>query len=190
MEATKIKIMLNCLGVLFLIAFLAGMVLLAVFVAPEFCSMLHPQTKTNSQPSILIQNNVPQLPGGWMHFKPENRVTQTFKPRLHALSGVAVGIVTINRGRGGDTITLKVNRKGTTLASVSQIVPEGFNGFLLFNLPSPVRVEPNEVLDITLSDTGKIVFGWKLGSGTYKDGAGFNGGQKFMDFIFLTCGSL
>jgi hypothetical protein len=138
----------------------------------------------------IDQTNVSSESGAWTNIATENQVTQSFKPGMPVLLGIDIGIVTGNRGRGGDSITLTVIRGEKVLASVSQFVQEGFDGLLHFDMPGPVDVVPGEVLNIRVNDTGKIVFGWKYGGDTYKDGDGSFYGKPHSDFSFQTYGRM
>jgi hypothetical protein len=165
---------------------LVVLVLFAVFIGIQF----HMMALSRIHANIIDQNNVSTWYGAWTNIQPENKVTQSFKPKSNVLTGVGIDIVTGNRGRGGDTITIKVKRAEEPLATVSRYVAEDFNGLLLFKMPRPINVVPGEVLEITVSDTGKIVFGWKRGYDTYKDGnASFYGREEAEDFFFQTYSS-
>jgi hypothetical protein len=94
--------------------------------------------------------------------------------------GVDVGLVTGNAGRGGDTVTLFViDLEGVVLATVSEYIHEGFNGFFYFDLPGDgIRITAGEPLLLRLNDTGKVVFGWQyVGGDCYADGTRYKGGN-------------
>ncbi|MCK4999960.1 MAG: hypothetical protein KAS23_10500 [Anaerohalosphaera sp.] len=110
---------------------------------------------------VIDQINLPDWDGGWVNIVPVNDVSQTFTPTLPYLTGVDVDILTGNAGRGGDTITAKIMRGNDVLWSDSQYVDEGFNGLLNFELDIPIQVTSGETIKLTLSDTGKVTFGWK-----------------------------
>jgi hypothetical protein len=75
-----------------------------------------------------------------------------------------------------------------SIASISQFVQEGFNGWLRFEMPKGgISVPVGTNLTIQLEDTGKNVFGWKYAGDTYPLGSRFFFGQaQEGDFFFRT----
>jgi hypothetical protein len=137
----------------------------------------------------IDQINEPIWKGGWTNIAPENKVGQSIVTRSPVLEAVDVNIITANTGRGGDTITMKILYKGEqVIASISQSVQEGFNGWLRFEMPKGgIDVPAGTNLVIRLEDTGKSVFGWKYAGDTYPLGSRFFFGQaQDGDFFFRT----
>ena len=113
---------------------------------------------------------------------------QSFIPDRATISSIEVSVFTANPGRGGDTITLKVLTSDfAVLATVSQPVSEGFDGWLRFAVSDVgMSVTPGSTLVISLNDTGKTVFGWRYGGNTYPNGSAFRLGSVHAenDFFF------
>ena len=146
-------------------------------------------TATFRQILVIDQSNEPPWEGGWMNIAPENEVGQSIVTRSPVLLAVDVNIVTGNTGKGGDNITMKIlYNDDNILASISQFVPEGFDGWLRFEMPKGgIGVPVGATLIIQLEDTGKIVFGWKYAGDTYPSGSMFFFGQAQKgDFFFRT----
>jgi hypothetical protein len=102
--------------------------------------------------------------------------------------------MTINAGRGGDTVTLTVrDGNGVNIATASAAVAAGFDGFLRFNLADGgPPVTPGQPLTMMLQDSGKLVFGWKYVPGSpYPRGQAIFDGSTFgtNDFLFRTYGA-
>lgn len=139
------------------------------------------------------QVNEPAWTGAAVNIAPENEVTQTIVPALPLLTRIEVALKTGNPGRGGDQITLTLtDADGMQRVTQTQLVKEGFDGFLQFLLPGGGEsVTPGRPITIRLSDTGKVVFWWKYAGGDpYRAGkASFHGAAfKDNDFLFRTYG--
>jgi hypothetical protein len=126
------------------------------------------------------------------NIEPETRAEQSIVTNLPVLVAVEVNIETANAGDGGDTITMKILYEGQQIvASVSQFVEEGFDGWLRFEMPEGgVSVGSGTYLTIQLEDTGKNIFHWKFDGDTYPAGCVFISGQAgpYNDFLFRTYG--
>jgi hypothetical protein len=143
---------------------------------------------------VVDQVNDPAWMGGVVNIAPANRDSQVFVPSLPHLVAVEVAIMTINAGRGGDTLTLTVlDGSGQQVATISAAIAEGFDGFWRFDLPDGgPAVTPGQPLTIMLQDGGKTVFGWKYaGSNSYPQGQAFFAGSTFgsNEFLFRTYGA-
>jgi hypothetical protein len=126
-----------------------------------------------------------------MNIDPENQARQSIVTDSPVLVAVEVNILTTYTGRGGDTITMNILYKGQQLiASVSQYVEEGFNGWLMFEMPKGgISTAAGTDFIIQLEDTGKAIFGWKYAGDTYPSGTRFYFGQAQPgDFFFRTYG--
>jgi hypothetical protein len=140
----------------------------------------------------IDQSNEPPWDGGWMNIDPENQAGQSIVTDSPVLIAVEVDILTANAVKGGDTITMNILYEGQQLiASVSQYVEEGFNGWLMFEMPKGgINIPPGTELIIQLEDTGKTVFGWKYAADTYPSGTMFFFGRSQKgDFFFRTYGA-
>ena len=139
----------------------------------------------------LDQSNEPAWQGGWTNINPDDQVGQTFVTQHPLIMVVEINIImTANPGSGGDTITMKlINEDGQLIASSSVIVPEGYDGWLPFNLAREgIEVPAGDKLTLRMEDTGKTVFGWKYGGDdTYPQGSRlFFGSPMDGDFMFRT----
>ncbi len=137
------------------------------------------------------ENNPANWMEGAVNIAPANRVSQSFVPSRACLTAVEIGLKTGNSGRGGDQVTLQIlNSGGQVIASTSDSIPEGFDGFWRFNLPgNGVTVTPGQPLTIQVEDTSKIVFFWKYqGNSPYAAGQAFFYGSPFgtNDMLFKT----
>lgn len=147
--------------------------------------------------SQLDQSNTPPWGGGWIIIGKGSttvRVAQTFTPLKSTLTAVEIDILTGNRGRGGDDITVKIVEGNRVLAAVSQPVVEGSDGILRFDFQPPgVMVTPGAPLQLQVEDTNKDVFGWRYGPNTYSGGVAYFNGAPWdngvFDFHFRTYGS-
>jgi hypothetical protein len=157
-------------------------------IAAQQTSTAQPAATPAPPPSQTQPHNDPLWDGAWANIAPENHIGQTFVPTTQELFSVQVGIVVANAGRGGDTITLRVlSADDEVLAAVSQSVPEGFEGWLEFQLPGGVLpVAPGQLLKMELADTGKVAFGWQYSGDTYPDGTAivFGSPEPDRDFFF------
>jgi hypothetical protein len=148
-----------------------------------------------SPPSVMPdQVNDPAWTGGAENMAPANRDSQEFVPSLPHLVAVEVALITINAGRGGDTVTLTIlDGNGQEVAMTSADIAEGFDGFYRFVLPDGgPPVTPGQPLTIMLQDSGTLVFGWKYVAGSpYPRGQAYFDGSTFgtNDFLFRTYGS-
>jgi hypothetical protein len=144
----------------------------------------------------LDQSNTPPWEGGWSAIgrgSPVVRFAQTVTPLKARLTAVDIDIMTANRGREGDDITVKIMDGGRVLASVSRFVPEGQDGMLRFEFASPgVTVTPGVPFQLQVEDTNKDVFGWRYGLDTYPGGVAYFNGAPWIngtfDFRFRTYG--
>ncbi len=154
----------------------------------EVVAIFHPRETG----PVLEQANEPPWDGAWMNISPENQVGQSIVTIYDFLEAVEVNILTGNAGRGGDIITMNILYEGEKLiASVSQYVEEGFDGWLRFEMTKEgIGVPAGTNLIIQLEDTGKIVFGWKYDGDTYPLGIRFFFGEaQEGDFFFRTYGT-
>ena len=146
-------------------------------------------------PHVMVdQVNDPAWTGGVVNIIPANNDSQVFTPSLPHLIAIEVALMTINAGRGGDTVTLTVLAgNGQKVATTSAAIAEGFDGFWRFNLPDGgPPVTPGQPLTMMLQDSGKIAFGWKYADGSpYPRGQAYFGGSMFgtNDFLFRTYGA-
>jgi Zinc dependent phospholipase C len=162
----------------------------------DYCEQQGIKVRNTTSNDVLVvdqENNPAAWGGGAVNITPANQVSQTFIPSRPCLLAVDVGLKTGNPGRGGDQVTLKIfdsNKK--LLAPTSALIPEGFDGFWHFNLPSNgVTVTPGQPITLRLEDTGKTVFFWKYqGNNPYPSGQAFFYGSPFgtYDFLFKTYG--
>jgi len=103
--------------------------------------------------------------------------------------------MTGNPGSGADTITLNVREYsivplgGLLLSTTtSQSLPDGFDGWVHFDLPSPVDVTPGSTYVIELTEA-KSTFGWYTFEGNvYPNGRAISNNNFFndIDFTFRT----
>jgi hypothetical protein len=143
---------------------------------------------------LVDQVDDPTWTGGVVNIAPANRDSQVFTPSLPHLIAIEVALMTINAGRGGDTVTLTIlDGNGQQVATASAAVAAGFDGFWRFDLPDGgPPVTPGQPLTILLQDSGKIVFGWKYAGGRpYPSGQANFAGSTFgtNDFLFRTYGA-
>ncbi len=141
--------------------------------------------------TILPPDNEPMGIGGWTHINPgpgEVGNGQTFIPSEPNLLTVDVSILTGNPGRGDDTITLKIlSADQQVLGTSSQLVADGFDGWLHFQFPDAgIMVTPGDTFIIVLQDTGKTTFGWRYIGDTYPNGHAIMLGsdEPSYDFFF------
>jgi hypothetical protein len=147
--------------------------------------------------SQIDQANMPPWEGGWSIIGRGStavRFSQTFTPLVSRLSAIEIDIMTGNRGRGGDDITVTVIDGTRVLARASRFVAEGFDGVLRFDFTSPdAMVTPGVELHLRVEDTNKDVFGWRYGRNTYSRGTAYFNGTPWnngaFDFRFRTYGS-
>ena len=121
---------------------------------------------------------------------------QEFVPNLSPLIGIDVHIMTANHA-GADTITLNVREYsivplgGLLLSTTtSQSLPDGFDGWVHFDLPSPVAVTPGSTYVVELTEA-KSTFGWYAFEGNvYPNGRVISNNNFFndIDFTFRTYG--
>jgi hypothetical protein len=142
----------------------------------------------------LDQSNAPASWGGGAHHI-TTRSTQRVSPTLGCLTRVEIGLMTGNRGKGGDQVTLTVLDWNPypvkELAKVTATAPEGFDGFLSFTMPGGGIVVPHTNLALQVNDSGKNVFWWKYQIGNpYPGGEYFFGGtgDGSRDYLFKTYG--
>ena len=111
------------------------------------------------------QSNLPPWAGGWTHINPtpdgQASMWQTFTPNRPSITAVEIDILTVNPGRGDDTLTVEIAKDGQILASVVRNVEDGFDGLLRFEFAEPVAVVPGELYELNVHDTGKNQLGWK-----------------------------
>jgi len=120
---------------------------------------------------------------------------QEFVPNLSPLIGIDVHIMTTSNHAGADTITLNVREYsivplgGLLLSTTtSQSLPDGFDGWVHFDLPSPVDVTPGSTYVIELTEA-KSTFGWYTFEGNvYPNGRAISNNNFFndIDFTFRT----
>ena len=151
-------------------------------------------TSSNPPPVRLDQVDDPAWTGGVVNIAPANRDSQVFTPSLPHLIAIEVALMTINAGRGGDTVTLTIlDGNGQQVATASAAVAAGFDGFWRFNLADGgPPVTPGQPLTMMLHDSGTLVFGWKYVAGRpYPRGQANFDGSTFgtNDFLFRTYGA-
>jgi hypothetical protein len=165
-------------------------------VPPAVPAVVPPAVPAAQPVSQLDQSNMPPWEGGWSIIgrgSTVGRFTQTFTPLTSTLTSIEIDVMTGNRGRGGDRITVTILDGTRVLATASRSIQEGFDGLLPFDFPAPgVSVTPGAPLHLLAEDTNKDVFGWRYGLNTYPGGvAYFNGApwnQGVFDFRFRTYG--
>jgi M6 family metalloprotease-like protein len=143
--------------------------------------------------ATLDQINNPVWTGGAVNIQPGNKVSQTFVPKTAHLTAVEIGLMTGNKGHGGDKVTVNVmDGQQNVLGAVSATVAEGFNGFVHFDMPANgINVTPGQTYTLQVQDTGKVVFWWKyVGRNPYAGGQAYFHGSSFSDndFFFKTFG--
>ena len=120
------------------------------------------------------QSNLPEWAGGWTHINPDPngqaRMWQTFTPGRPNITAVDIDILTVNPGRGDDTLTVEIAKDGEILASEERHVEDGFEGLLRFEFDEAIDVVPGELYELKVHDTGLTRFGWKYASNTYDAG--------------------
>lgn len=151
-------------------------------------------TSAGPPPVLVDQVNDPAWTGGAVTIEPVNRDSQVFTPSLPHLIAIEVALITVNAGRGGDTVTLTVvDGSGVQIATASAAIAEGWDGFWRFSFPDGgPPVTPGQPLTISVQDTGKSVFGWKYVPGNpYPRGQAEFNGSTFgaNDFLFRTYGA-
>lgn len=118
---------------------------------------------------VLDQVNEPAWSGAWTNMFPGNS-GQSFTPTLAQLTAIEISILTGNAGRGGDQITLSLWDGSLMLSEETVDVQEGFDGWLRFEFPTPVEVQPGTQYVFRVEDTGQVVFGWRYAGNTYAQG--------------------
>lgn len=121
------------------------------------------------------------------------RLEQTFVPNASRLTAIDVPILTANRIANGDVLTLRLlDSSGQVIASSSQWVSAGFDGWLRFAFPNGgVSVQPGSTLRIRVeAAVAGDLFGWKYGGNTYPAGQAYFMGSPWLggavDFGFRT----
>lgn len=138
------------------------------------------------------QSNTPLWTGEWTSIQSDNDMWQSFTPSVPRLIGVDIDLINANPGNGDALITVEIRRGVEVLRSASQVVADGFDGLLFFNLFPDVRVDPGESLLINVFDQGELTFGWRFAGDTYPGGERFVFGdpQPASDCFFQTWGPL
>jgi len=140
----------------------------------------------------IDQSNLPPWAGGWTHINPtadgQANMWQTFTPGHSNITAVEIDILTVNPGRGEDTLTVEIAKNGQILASADRFVQDGFDGLLRFEFAEAVAVESGELYELKVRDTGKTRFGWKFASNTYDSGSRyvFASERPDSDWLFQT----
>lgn len=142
----------------------------------------------------LDQSNAPVSWGGSAHHV-TTKAEQTVSPTLTCLTRVEIGLMTGNRGRGGDLVTLRVLdwsnlRNPKQLATIDASVQDGFDGFLSFKMPGSGIAVPRNWLALQV-ESRKNIFWWKYQLGDpYPGGLYFFGGygDTTRDYLFKTYG--
>jgi hypothetical protein len=142
----------------------------------------------------LDQSNAPVSWGGAAHHV-TTRAEQTVSPTLTCLTRVEIGLMTGNRGRGGDLVTLRILdwsnlRNPKQLATIDASVQDGFDGFLSFPMPGSGIEVPRNWLALQV-ESRKNIFWWKYQFGDpYPGGLYFFGGygDTTLDYLFKTYG--
>mgnify|MGYP001806471539 FL=1 len=142
----------------------------------------------------LDQSNAPASWGGSAH-QVTTKAEQTVSPTLTCLTRVEIGLMTGNRGRGGDLVTLRVLdwsnlRQPKQLATIDASVQDGFDGFLSFKMPGGGIEVPRNWLALQV-ESRKNIFWWKYQLGDpYPGGLYFFGGygDTTRDYLFKTYG--
>lgn len=142
----------------------------------------------------LDQSNAPVTWGGSAHHV-TTRAEQTVSPTLSCLTRVEIGLMTGNRGRGGDLVTLRVLdwsnlRNPKQLATIDASAQDGFDGFLSFKMPGSGIEVPRNWLALQV-ESRKNIFWWKYQFGDpYPGGLYFFGGygDTTRDYLFKTYG--
>jgi hypothetical protein len=130
--------------------------------------------------------NTPTTNIGNTNIAPENHMSQSFKAISPCIRVIEFAINTINQGYGGDTVTVTLFASDKNILFLGkQYVPEGFDGWLKYDILNPLSVEVGETLVVELQDSGKIVFGWKYSSDTYPDGTAIEFGKPYSNHDFL-----
>jgi hypothetical protein len=142
----------------------------------------------------LDQSNAPVSWGGSAHHV-TTKAEQTVSPTLTCLTRVEIGLMTGNRGRGGDLVTLRILdwsnlRNPKQLAAIDASVQDGFDGFLSFKMPGSGIEVPRNWLALQV-ESRKNIFWWKYQFGDpYPGGLYFFGGYGYTsrDYLFKTYG--
>jgi len=147
--------------------------------------ILRPTVPAGCVPGL---SNSPTWTGSAVNVQPSNRMGQSFTTIGSRLCDVDVSILTAGPGQGGDSLTLSVlSDAGALLATASQVVAEGYDGWLRFQLPGGgVGVTPGQNVVIMLEDTGKGVFNWRYARDAYAGGSSifFGSPRTRNDFFF------
>jgi hypothetical protein len=150
-------------------------------------------TATFRQIPVIDQSSEPaaSVQAATYNILPETGAQQSFITQLPVLVAVEVKLNTLRPDRGGDTLTLEILDKDFLLiATISQFVPAGFQGWLRFELPGGgINFKPGTNLFIRLRDTGYNAFGWERDGDTYPAGVAFFEGKIYDgDYFFRTYG--
>ena len=112
-----------------------------LFLIPTTFCLLYSERAISAEQ--VDQSNLQPWDGGWTHLNPaadgQANMWQTFTPEYSNITAVEIDILTINPGRGDDTLTAEIAKDGEILVSVE--------------VPSPVR-EPGAHVRL---DPGHVV---------------------------------
>jgi hypothetical protein len=114
---------------------------------------------------------------------------QSFTAVGSVVKTVAIALMVANQTGDRDRITVRIYDTGGALrAESTRVVGLGDVGWVQFNMPPGGLVTtPGEVLVIEVSDTGKVLFGWRYTDDRYSGGHAWMAGQEYAnrDFLFL-----
>ncbi|MBD3206840.1 hypothetical protein GF319_10940 [Candidatus Bathyarchaeota archaeon] len=122
----------------------------------------------------------------------KDEIGQEFTPTMSPLVAVEIKIRTANT-LGDDTIIVNIRDStidGPILGTSSQLVIEGFEGWIRFDFP-PIPLDPGSLYVIEV-EVSKKTFAWYEGPGdVYPGGQGITFGDPYMDdFVFRTYAEL
>jgi hypothetical protein len=127
----------------------------------------------NGVADTLILDQKQETWGAHAQIQSNEPIGQSFIPTLSPLAAVDVHIYTINPGVGDDTITCRIRDStigGTILGTASQLVADGFEGWVQFIFLQPILVNPGSTYVIEL-DANLATFAWSYVDGNpYPDG--------------------
>jgi hypothetical protein len=142
---------------------------------------------------VLDQANTTGWGGAAVSIVPSNNAGQSFTPAFDCLFGIELALTTPYPGRGGDRVTVTVQKENVSqpLGSSSAAIPDGFDGYWRFHFSPPLQIKAGEPVRFRVADTGKTVVFWKhAGADPYYPGQAFLHGSRFHanDFLFRTYG--
>lgn len=141
----------------------------------------------------LDQVNDPTWTGGATHISEhegDRAAGQTFIPSRSRLVGVEIALLTLNPDAVGRRVTVRVlDPAGAVIATSSQRLESGFEGWLFFNVGDRgVQVVPGATHTLQVIGDGCCLFAWKYAGDTYPEGERllFGTPRPDTDWLFRT----